>query len=92
MFFFCHEQVRKRHRSGTVVTPYHLRAASEHLGLAECDLRECLREAGGVVWEDGSAEDDQVKQVLNVIYVVIFIYQVYCFAVNVTYGRCGSDR
>ncbi|CAM9318219.1 unnamed protein product [Ectocarpus sp. 12 AP-2014] len=44
-------EVRRRHRSGTVVTPYHVREASEHLGLEEGDVRECIHELGGTVWE-----------------------------------------
>ncbi|CAM9189791.1 unnamed protein product, partial [Ectocarpus fasciculatus] len=49
-------EVRRRHRSGTVVTPYHVREASEHLGLEEGDVRECIHELGGTVWE-GDVDD-----------------------------------
>ncbi|CAM9796170.1 unnamed protein product, partial [Ectocarpus sp. 12 AP-2014] len=49
-------EVRRRHRSGTVVTPYHVREASEHLGLEEDDVRECIHELGGTVWE-GDVDD-----------------------------------
>ncbi|CAB1112580.1 unnamed protein product [Ectocarpus sp. CCAP 1310/34] len=57
-------EVRRRHRSGTVVTPYHLREASEHLGLEEGDVRECIHELGGTVWEgdvDGGVGERSVK-------------------------------
>lgn len=54
-------QVRRRHRSGTVVTPYHVREASEHLGLEEDDVRECIHELGGTVWE--SDVDDGIGEV-----------------------------
>jgi len=54
----CIVQVRQRHRLGTVVTPYHIREAGEYFGLAEEDVRECVQELGGTVWEE---DDDQVK-------------------------------
>ena len=55
-------QVRQRHRLGTVVTPYHIREAANHLGLGMEDVRECVQELGGTVWDD---DDDQVNKVLK---------------------------
>lgn len=40
------------------MTPYHIREAGEHLGLDEEDVRECVQELGGTVWDEG---DDQVS-------------------------------
>lgn len=57
-------QVRRRHRLGTVVTPYHIREAAEHLGLGMEDVRECVQEVGGTVWDE---DDDQVKSRLAVL-------------------------
>lgn len=54
----CVHQVRQRHRRGTVVTPYHIREASDYFGLDEKDVRECVQELGGTIWEE---DDDQVK-------------------------------
>ncbi len=58
--FLCIVQVRQRHRLGTVVTPYHIREAGEYFGLDEKDVRECVQELGGTVWEE---DDDQVRRV-----------------------------
>lgn len=60
-------QVRQRHRLGTVVTPYHIREAADHLGLGMEDVRECVQELGGTVWDDG---DDQVNKVLKQLLLV----------------------
>lgn len=52
-------KVRQRHRSGTVVTPYHIHEASTHLGLDEEDVRDCVHELGGTVWEEPTESYDQ---------------------------------
>lgn len=57
----CVVQVRRRHRLGTVVTPYHIREAAKHLGLGAEDVRECVQELGGTVWDE---DDDQVGNIL----------------------------
>lgn len=40
------------------MTPYHIREAAEHLGLGMEDVRECVHELGGTVWDE---DDDQVN-------------------------------
>lgn len=55
-------QVRKRQRSATVVTPYHVRLARDGLGLLEDDVRDCVRELGGTVWDDAAPEAGEVKR------------------------------
>lgn len=59
--------MRRRVQSATVVTPYHLHAAGEHLGLAEADVRECLRELGGVVWEGDAVDGDDDDEVCGIV-------------------------
>lgn len=40
------------------MTPYHIREAAEHLGLGMEDVRQCVQELGGTVWDE---DDDQVN-------------------------------
>lgn len=54
----CRIQVRRQHRDASLVTPYHLKAAEAHLGLAEGDLRACVRALGGTVWEEAVGDDE----------------------------------
>ena len=55
-------QVRRRHQLGTVVTPYHIREAATHLGMNKEDVRECVQELGGTVWEE---DNNQVNRRLG---------------------------
>lgn len=40
------------------MTPYHIREAADHLGLGMEDVRECVHELGGTVWDE---DDDEVS-------------------------------
>eukprot|EP00752_Nemacystus_decipiens_P003513 g3241.t2 len=51
-------EVRQRHRLGTVVTPYHIREAGDHLGLGIEDVHECVQELGGTVWYEDDDQDN----------------------------------
>ena len=62
--FFCSGfQVRRRQRCSTVITPYHLRQASERLGVAEEDVRHCVRDLGGTIWDDEEVIDRRLVYV-----------------------------